>query len=302
MFILGNDASSVLRKSGLPHADTEKGGRPLDQRLIFAGKQLEDGLTLSDYNIQKESTLHLVLHLCGGMQIFIKTLTGKTITLEVESSDTIDNRLIFTGKQLEDVAEKQAALLAGLEADLDIISRIRIHTEFVLPAVHEAIESSEKPRTLGNYVSNIKMNQVADTWLGRMAVLQLQEGTDSVPTIIATNLLDDGEASARRFPEILVKISSGVAVLEGEIFPEYLLCLRLTHSQTTYLTLTASANMFSRCAKYISNAKNMYTQQCIGALRTISVLNNNMRLHNIVYAYGTTVIDIVRRKEFTRFL
>uniref|UniRef100_UPI00398E6E65 uncharacterized protein isoform X1 n=1 Tax=Pristiophorus japonicus TaxID=55135 RepID=UPI00398E6E65 len=67
----------VQRQEGVP---------PNQQRLMYEGKQLEDGRSLSDYNIQSQGTIFLLLRLRGGMRLQVKFMTGEFIELEIDPS------------------------------------------------------------------------------------------------------------------------------------------------------------------------------------------------------------------------
>lgn len=96
----------------------------VNYHLCFSGKVLDDSLNLLDYDIESHSIINVIFNMNGGgtdgptKQIFIKTLQGKTLTLDVSDTDSIasiknkifekegipveQQRLVFNGKQLED--------------------------------------------------------------------------------------------------------------------------------------------------------------------------------------------------------
>ncbi|EJF59536.1 hypothetical protein DICSQDRAFT_156224 [Dichomitus squalens LYAD-421 SS1] len=251
------------------------------------------------------------------------------------SSSALDHHVLAISDTFEALAgiaerelDRQAKLLGGLEADLEIVSRVRVHKEFLSAAVRRAMEAGDKGRTLGDYVSRVKMQQVAASCVKtheelkarfedvQEAMARLSRGGDEVRHAVGNNSsIEDGEACARRAQELWEKISTLNASVERPgVAPEK--ALQEFRQLDDALRIEVER---------IADIKNVYTEQCMYTIRRISELNTDIvaipsamsalqasfraktsfshiaRLHSMLYAYGATIVEIVRRKEFARF-
>ncbi|KAH9026685.1 autophagy-related protein 11-domain-containing protein [Lactarius deliciosus] len=218
--------------------------------------------------------------------------------------------------------DKRASLVAGVDADTKLASRVRIHREFLPPAVQRAMDASGPARTLDHYVSGERIRRAVEECRDlqerlrhiKATVKQLVDGATDVRSICADarslNTAVALELSSQGLHSRITEVTSplDVPIVNVSILQE----LRS-------LDVSIRDNLSS-----VVESKNAYTSQCLRAFRQIHTLNVGLvalpddftglqasletkgtfsdieRLHNMVYAYGATMVEVVRRKEFSR--
>ena len=145
----------------LSRLDFEYGLRdPLDE--VNANPNLKPAQIGALYLRAARANNQSLLHLLASMRVQLGALRI--------ASGNLDNNVLDLSDVYEGVAkatlqelERQSSLLAGIDADLNMIDRVDVHRQFLSATMQRAIDQGDKGRTLADYVARDKMRQVAQT-------------------------------------------------------------------------------------------------------------------------------------------
>ncbi|KAI9437447.1 hypothetical protein H4582DRAFT_1954670 [Lactarius indigo] len=229
------------------------------------------------------------------------------------ASSVVDFHVLNHARQELD---KRASLVAGVDADTELASRVRIHRDFLPPVVQRAMDAGGPARTLDHYVSGDRIRRAVEECRGLQERLRHMEAT--------VKQLIDGAADVRSICADAGSLNTAVALelssqnLHGRI-TEVTSPLNVPVVDLGPILQELQGNLSS-----VVESKNAYTSQCLRAFRQIHTLNAGLvalpddftglqasletkgtfadieRLHNMVYTYGATMVEVVRRKEFSR--
>ncbi|KAH8993373.1 hypothetical protein EDB92DRAFT_396832 [Lactarius akahatsu] len=217
--------------------------------------------------------------------------------------------------------DKRASLVAGVDADTELASRVQIHREFLPPAVQRAMDAGGPARTLDHYVSGERI---------RRAVEECRDLQERLRHIEATvKQLVDGATDVRSICADARSLNTAVALelssqgLHSRITEVTSLDVPVVNAEPILQELRSLDVSIRDNLSSVVESKNAYTSQCLRVFRQIHALNAGLvalpddftslqasletkgtfsdieRLHNMVYAYGATMVEVVRRKEFS---
>ncbi|GAB1519119.1 oligomeric, coiled-coil, peripheral membrane protein [Rhizoctonia solani] len=210
---------------------------------------------------------------------------------------------------------RQQSLLDGHKFDLEIISKVKVHPEFLSITVRRGVEATGRERTLGDYVSSSKMHMVAES-CGRLhSDLSARYGTVSetfnqlVASVAELKSKVDGNISsdaallveqADKFVGALGDGTQGIDVVgsQSSMAQLYLDICSIKNKSTEHVFLILSEvadiqRLMSSIPETLATLESDFRQK--GGFPHLQ------RLHSMLYMYGATVIEVVRRREFSRF-
>ncbi|KAI0032877.1 putative peripheral membrane protein [Vararia minispora EC-137] len=320
-FYLDEDLESVLREL---HVEAPLQPPVPDDAALAntTGQARASDLYLRAARAHHQANVHLLATISAqrsALRIASNSLDMNVLGL----SDVFDGVSANTQRELE----RQKYLLDSVDSDLQIIARVDIHRQFLSASVQRAMDQGDKGRTLADYVSNDKMRQVAQTCLRSFSELQrkyqeadesmkrLSNGSASVRVSLTSKLPERCEDIVKHSQEAFDEVSKIVSLFNEPGRDSDRLLKSLQWLDTDLRDRVTS----------LTDLKNALTEQGMRALREISLLNNDLvelpnmlailqstlraknafahiqRLHNMIYAYGATIVEIVRRREFAKF-